>query len=151
MLNPMFSMGNINQRVDNFVIFKEERIRLALHYVGVDFMDRAKENLPRRLGGTSFEDHTGNLRSSIGYAVLLDGEVLDEEYKVVKGGQEGANASRELVRELATEFNKGFVLIGLAGMEYAAAVESKGYDVITGSTPMADELLTFFKKELRLL
>jgi len=43
---------------------------------------------------------------------------------------------------------KGLVLIGIAGMEYAAAVEAKGYDVITGSAPTNEIMQNAFKKFL---
>lgn len=145
MLEPMFDFSQIEGRIDGFVFDKNSRMRQALHYVGITFMNNARIN-------ASFTDRTGNLRSSIGYAVLLNGDVIDEEYE---GGnvnsEEGISQAKKVVRELAMEFDEGYVLIGIAGMEYAASVESKGYDVITGSTPMADELLTYFKKELRLL
>lgn len=141
MLEPMFTMGQVGAKVDGFVFKKEQRIEYVLHYVGINFMNDAKIN-------ASFTDRTGNLRSSIGYSVLLDGNVIDEGFK---GTQEGQSQAQTVIEELATQFDEGYVLIGVAGMEYAAAVESKGYDVITGSTPMADELLTYFKKELRLI
>ena len=143
MLEFMSSMEKVTGDVDDFVVFQQDRILLALHYVGVDFMNNAKTN-------ASFHNQSGNLRSSIGYAVILDGKVLDEDYELTGDGQDGITASKELVRKLARENESGFVLVGMAGMEYAAAVESKGYDVITGSTPMAEELLNFFKEELKL-
>ncbi len=141
MLKPMFNMPQVGNRVDGFVFDKESRMRLALHDIGVDFMNRARAN-------KTFQDHTGNLKSSIGYTILLDGKVIDEGFE---GETEGITQAQTVVQELARDNPEGFVLIGLAGMEYAAAVESKGYDVITGSTPGASELLDYYKRELQLL
>ena len=41
---------------------------------------------------------------------------------------------------MALDYPKGMVLIGVAGMGYAAAVESRGYDVITGSAPNSNDI-----------
>jgi hypothetical protein len=40
-------------------------------------------------------------------------------------------------------------LVGFAGMEYAAAVESKNYDVITGSAPTKEMMVKAFEKFLK--
>lgn len=54
---------------------------------------------------------------------------------------DGAEKGRQFVDEMATQFPTGLVIIGVAGMDYAAAVESRGYDVITsGSLKAADSL-----------
>lgn len=139
-MKEMFSMSAIGAKIDGFVFNREERMISALHYIGVDFVNNARV-------AAEFTDQTGNLRSSIGYAILLDGKVIDEDFE---GEIEGIAASKTVVKELAHEYNTGLVLIGLAGMEYAAAVESKGYDVITGSTPIAEDLLNYLKKELQI-
>jgi len=143
-MEPMFSMGSIEGRVDKFVLKKEQRIYYTLHQVGLTFMTNARQV-------AAFTDQSGNLRSSIGYAVIKNGKVVDEGFEGTIGTTiEGRRESGNLISELAEEFNMGWVLVCVAGMEYAAAVESKGYDVITGSVPMADELLTYLKKELKL-
>ena len=87
-----------------------------------------------------FTDRTGNLRSSIGGVVLRDGVQIWKDM----GSQK---ESIDLQNALTIEFPHGYVLIVVAGMEYAAAVESKGFDVITGSslTAIAD-LKKHFKK-----
>jgi len=141
MLEPMFTVAGINARIDGFTCSKEKRMEYVFHYVGITFMNDAKQN-------AAFTDQTGNLRASIGYSVLKDGKVIDEGFD---GEQEGIAESKKVIKEIGKEYPIGYVLIGVAGMEYAAAVESKGYDVITGSTPSADILLTTLKKELNIL
>ena len=49
----------------------------------------------------------------------------------------GSETGRTLIEELKKKFPRGFVLIGVAGMDYAASVEAKGYDVITASSTEA--------------
>ena len=69
--------------------------------------------------------------------------------KKVKSTVEGRHGAVKIVTELAHRYPKGMILVIVAGMEYAAAVESKGYDVITGSSLFADiELLPFMREKL---
>ena len=136
-LIPEFSQGDINNRIDRFVLSIEQRIILTLAMVGEQFVNDARNT-------KTYHDQTGNLRSSIGYIIARDGIILQEN---VKGTSEGQSQARKIANEVLRENTRGFVLIGIAGMEYAAAVESKGYDVITGSVPAAKALLKSKIKE----
>jgi len=137
-LNPLFTINAIGAQVDRWAHEKEMEIYHELGRIGETFANAARDN-------HTYKDDTGALTGSIGYAVLKDGEVKDRN---LKGSEDGKNAAKAIIQELALEYNKGWVLIGFAGMEYAAAVESKGYDVITGSAPVAEELIRTFEKEL---
>ena len=87
-----------------------------------------------RLKG-QYQDHTGNLRSSIGYIIVKDGNIVDRDFKKSdKEGtdkQTGINTAQALAFALAKEYSKGYVLIGVAGMKYAVKVEAMGKDVAT--------------------
>lgn len=107
--------------------------------IGEQFVIHARTN-------AGFKDRTGNLRSSIGYVILYNGLQITENFETLKG-KEGESIARKLVDEIATEFPRGLVLICVAGMEYAAAVESKGFDVITNSATFAEESL---KKSIKI-
>jgi hypothetical protein len=53
----------------------------------------------------------------------------------------GKDLAKKVAEDLAAKYSTGYVLICVAGMDYAASVESKGYDVITSSAITAkDEL-----------
>lgn len=131
-LNPAFNINNIQQIFDDFIQSADEKVFESLQYIGEQFVNEA------RAKGT-YTDRTGNLRSSIGYLILHNGEVVDQNFQ---GSQEdGVSKARNFASDLAGEYPDGFVLIGVAGMEYAAAVESKGYDVITGSAPVRASLI----------
>ncbi|GAH74567.1 unnamed protein product, partial [marine sediment metagenome] len=112
----------------------------TLAMVGENFVNDAR-NIK------TYKDQTGNLRSSIGYIIARDGNIIQEN---IEGKAEGRAQAKEIANEVLRENNKGFVLIVVAGMEYAAAVESKGYDVITGSVPAAKALLKLKIKEYSL-
>lgn len=76
----------------------------------------------------TYTDQTGNLTNSMGYAVVRNREV------VFFGGatQPGISVESALnvVNELINEAQTTYSLIIVAGMNYAAYVEAKGYNVI---------------------
>ena len=124
------------ERIDQAVISR-------LKYIGETFVNNAR-------GNNTYMDQTGNLRSSIGYMVLKDGKKLFENYQLSERGtekQKGMSTGKQLASELASGLTRGYVLIVVAGMEYAASVESKGKDVLTASSILAKEqLITAMEK-----
>lgn len=70
----------------------------------------------------NYIDDTGHLRQSIGYMIAVDGEPLQMDFK--------SDKSRELAQKALEGNQQGIVLILTAGMEYAAYVSKKGYDVL---------------------
>ena len=136
-LIPGFSQGGINRKVDRFVLSIEQRIIWTLAMVGEQFVNDARNT-------QTYQDQTGNLRSSIGYIIAKDGIIIQEN---IEGKAEGKAYAKEVANEVLRENTSGFVLIGVAGMSYAAAVESKGYSVITSSIPAAKALLKAKIKE----
>ena len=73
----------------------------------------------------SWVDHTGNLRSSIGYVIVYDGEIVQtSSFETIKEGTAGSNEGKRLAVSLAEKYKKGFALIVVAGMNYAEKVEA---------------------------
>jgi len=136
-LIPGFRQGDVDRRINRFTVNIEQRIIWTLAMVGENFVNDAR-NI------RTYQDQTGNLRSSIGYIIARDGNIIQEN---IQGKAEGKAQAKKVADEVLRENKKGFVLICVAGMEYAAAVESKGYDVITGSVPAAKALLKSKIKE----
>ena len=142
-MKAMFTMGAVRQYMQDRVDAYEEKVIEALRYEGENFVTRAKEKQPKSLAtgkpeDGSFNDRTANLRSSIGYIILKDGEEVDSLFEGEKS--KGITQGKKAAKEVASQYPTGFVLIGVAGMDYAAAVESKGFDVITGSAPTAQSM-----------
>ena len=129
-LIPKFTVGAVIEKIDNFQKQKEKDIFLSLSFIGEKSVNKARTT-------NTYEDQTGNLRSSIGYAVILNGDVKKSD---ITGESDGATEAWNYLDELRVKYNKGFVLVIFAGMDYAAAVESKGYDVITNSVPTKEGL-----------
>ena len=101
----------------------EQRAIAKLQYLGEKFLEAY------RFHG-SYRDRTGNLRNSGGYVVVVYGSIA---YNGIEGSGKGANGPKEakkLARILAGKYNKGYVLICMAGMDYAVHLELMDYDVI---------------------
>ena len=97
----------------------------------------------------TYQDQTGNLRSSIGCAVYKDGVRVSENYEAHAAGESGAtgvNEARSFVDEIAMGYQGRTCAIIVAGMDYAVYVESKGFDVITGS---ANQFASIFEKYIK--
>ncbi len=93
-------------------------------------------------------DRTGNLRSSIGYVVFVDGKqyamstfesVPPGEAKQPKNSTyNGSNVGYALAKQVG-EQTQGYALVVVAGMNYAVHVESKGRDVLTSAEKQAEK------------
>lgn len=133
-----------------------------LSYIGEQAVKVAREK-------GSYSDVTGNLRSSIGYVVLLNGVAIktsladqisvESGYRLVKrkrkdgseymakqkiggDGSEGAKQARKMLDNLRAEYPRGLVLIVCAAMEYAVYVEAVHHkDVLTSAELEAERLV----------
>jgi len=131
-------VGDLNEHEEN-VIDKTVRI---FQFSGEHFVNTAR-NL------RTYKDVTGNLRSSVGYLILANNEVMDASFGegVPKFNGEGkAKGEAEAIKKVRND--KGVVMVGIAGMEYGRDVEAKGKDVITGPAEEAKELISDIIKEL---
>jgi len=142
-LRPLFSDREVSRFMDKFQSDAEQKFIEVLSYAGEQGVRTAREN-------GRYNDITGNLRSSIGYAILKDGAPIREDYTPAGSGSEGpkgVNQAKRLVSEVALTHNKGFVLVMVAGMDYALFVETmQGKDVL-GSTVIGTE--KFLKDTLK--
>lgn len=139
----LFNGAQVQNIMEQFQEKLDSKTVEILQYIGEQFVNEA------RIKG-NYTDRTGNLRSSIGYIILNDGQVIDKSFQkagVGSGGSEGVSAAKELTNKLAQQYSKGLVLIGVAGMEYAFYVEKKhSLDVISGSAPESEYLKSIFNE-----
>ncbi len=136
-LTPLFSMKEVDNWFTIFTDRAEEKMYLTLQRAGETFVRYA------RLYG-NYKDHTGNLRSSIGYVIVENGDIVKDNFTPsTKPGTDKATGLREakkLARKLANTYNNGMVLICVAGMNYAAYVEAiDSLDVITAAGIKAED------------
>ncbi|MBN8821275.1 MULTISPECIES: hypothetical protein [unclassified Spirosoma] len=105
----------------------------------------------------TYRDQTGNLRNSIGYVIVHNGQVVKRNFgkssKAAKSGGQGVLAGLALANKLASELGNGWGLIVVAGMNYALSVESRGLDVLSSAELLAKtelpNLLTQLKQDLK--
>lgn len=143
-LTPLWTDDMVEDFFDRFINRAEEQILKNLQRAGELFVKNA------RLYG-SYKDQTGNLRSSIGYIIIKDGDVLSENFQLSDKGTDrhsGLKQGRKLIKEIAEMYPNGYVLIGVAGMEYAACVEAMGYNVVTGACIQCEEDLKRVSKRI---
>ena len=80
----------------------------------------------------------------VGYIIAKDGEVVKENFVESDKGTDkttGKYKGRRLAEEVSLSYTGGYVLVGVAGMEYAAAVEAKGYEVVSGANAQCEKYL----------
>ncbi|MBR8535390.1 hypothetical protein KDU71_07445 [Carboxylicivirga sediminis] len=130
MLQPLYSNNDVSRFIDKFQ--KETKQRFY------DIFVQAGEHGVRiaRTEGR-YIDHTGNLRSSIGYAVADSGSIKVENFQKAGVGtdqEKGLSEAKRLANEVAKQHHFGLVLIIVAGMDYAVYVENmENKDVLTNA------------------
>lgn len=149
-LEAKFSKNQIEKQLNQAVSNLRQAVLNRLEMVGWEFVRNARMKNASQGG---FNDVTGNLRSSIGFAIIDHGKVSKENYEASKTGTDkktGISEAKSLVKSLKSDFANGYALVVVAGMGYAAAVESRGKDVITGSSLEAEEMLKEALKKMRI-
>lgn len=109
--------GILNERIS----YIEKFIVDEFKYLGEQLVTHARTQ-------KTYQDQTGNLTASIGYALAIRGVVHSLNFPSTK---EGAELGKKLASDIASAASQGYTLTVVAAMDYAAEVESKGYDVIS--------------------
>jgi hypothetical protein len=134
--NCNFDFNAIRKRLNAAIDQKIDKLILAYKNAGIAFVKRARQN-------RGFGDITHNLVSSIGCILIVNHEVRFVHFPVSGSGSEGAKHGEEYAREIATLIDDGeVILICVAGEKYAALVEDKGKDVISGTDLFFQDILT---------
>lgn len=108
-----------------------DEILKALSYLGEECVVRIKDRSPEE----SWIDRTGNLRSSIGYAVYNKGrKEIQSVFEPFKNGKDGSSKGKEMVDQLASQYSTTFALVCVAAMEYAEFVEAIDSKDVLAST-----------------
>ena len=136
-------MQTIQDEIEAKVQEAVERMRRAVIYnlkdIGEKCVNAARITEQK---GRDYTDQSENLRSSTGYVLVVDGEIVAESsFQAVGGGTEGAQGGRTYAENLASRYPTGIALIVVAGMHYAEYVAAKGYDVLDTSERLAQQLV----------
>lgn len=112
----------ISTKVQAFQAGLERVMIVTLQRLGEDLVKYAREK-------HNYTDRTGNLTNSISYAIVRN-KKLEYFSGENQPNNEGAKASLKVAMQMANSLPDAFSLIIVAGMNYAAYVEAKGYNVI---------------------
>lgn len=132
--------------IDDYIEQQIKRITDAmlynLQYVGERCLNTARQT-------NSYKDQTGNLRSSLGYVIAMDGKIVhNSTFEIVKDGGDGKKSGIQFAKEIVRQFPEGIVLVVVAGMHYAQYVSATGRDVIDSAELLADKLVPQILKQL---
>ena len=90
-----------------------------------------------RAGDKSWYDQTGNLRSSVGYVIAHNKNIIQySAFNQVKQGSEGVKTGKDLAEKHAKRYSNNYVLIVVAGMNYAEFVEAMDNKDVLSSTEL---------------
>lgn len=128
-----FKVEGIEQLQQRLLRLKEAvetRLDMELRQLGEDAVTYAKEH-------KGYHDRTANLKNSLSYALYKDGEPIMQSIGQIPE-PDATNEGQEQVEDNLTRFAtydgvvapKGYTLIVVAGMNYGAHVEHKGYNVL---------------------
>lgn len=140
------SMSEIYDYLQKFSEKVHRLILRRLSILGEECIKEARDRTPEM----SWYDQTGNLRSSIGYIIVCNGEIVKRStFKKVKDGNDGPKEGMALAMEVAKDYSDGYALIVVAGMKYAAYVEAMGNKNVLASTEAyAEKQVPVIKKAL---
>lgn len=158
-IEQLTPQGEIDAYLEIIIERANKAVIYNLKYVGEQIINHAR-SLPSPSASAfkgkripphkpNYMDWTANLRSSIGYVIVRDGKVIEQGgFIPEKRGQEGAKSGLKFAKEIAAQFPEGITLVVVAGMEYAAYVSAKGYDVIDSAELLAEKLVPKMLKRL---
>ena len=126
--------------------FLKKAARLIKDYMLRALTKLGEESIVRirdRSAQDSWIDHTGNLRSSVGYSVYDYGaKYMQSSFATVLDGSKGRSEGMRMVNELAQEYSNVFALVVVAAMDYAAYVEAiNGKDVLESTRIWAQSVV----------
>lgn len=111
----------------------ERRTIRALSSLGEQCVSRVRD----REGNKSWYDQSGNLRSSVGYVIAYNGNIIQySDFNQIKQGSEGVSVGKNLAKELVKRYPNDYVLVIVAGMNYAEYVERKDNKDVLASTEL---------------
>ena len=128
-----------------------ERLTIrALSYLGEQCVTRVRD----REGDKSWYDRSGNLRSSVGYVISHNGNIVQySDFNQIKQGSEGVKVGKDLAEEIVKRYSNDYVLVVVAGMNYAEFVEAMENKNVLASAELfarkeLPEMMSKLKKQL---
>lgn len=138
----LINKGSLN----SYIKGQSNKIEKALIYQ-MEYLVAKLENHAKLSAG--YQDQTANLKSSIGGVVLRNRQPIS--YKGFTGANWGVSKGKEFINELSSEMNNGYVILLVAGMQYATYVEDHhNLNVLKQSELLMDRELPIIIEKLKL-
>ena len=133
-----FTKADVKKRIDAFLDVVERQQIKTLQQLGEMCLIEARNN-------KGYMMQTGALLSSTGYQVFVDGVAIHSQFDAASGAKSEAAArgikTGQTIAEQIGKETKGVALVVVAGMNYAAYVEARGYNVLTSAEHLAEREL----------
>lgn len=137
-IKPNFTKDDVRKRFDAFLNEIEKKQIARLQRLGEMCLVDARTN-------KGYMMQTGALLSSTGYEVFVDGVAIHSKFDAASGAESNAAEtgikSGQNIAETIGKGTKGIALVVVAGMNYAAYVEAKGYNVLSSAEHLAEREL----------
>jgi hypothetical protein len=137
-IKPNFTKDDVRKRFDAFLNEIEKKQIAQLQRLGEMCLVEARTN-------KGYMMQTGALLSSTGYEVFVDGVAIHSQFDAASGAESNAAEmgikSGQSIAETIGKGTKGIALVVVAGMNYAAYVEAKGYNVLSSAEHLAEREL----------
>lgn len=137
-IKPNFTKDDVRKRFDAFLNEIEKKQIARLQRLGEMCLVEARTN-------KGYMMQTGALLSSTGYEVFVDGVAIHSQFDATSGAESNAAEtgikSGQSIAETIGKGTKGIALVVVAGMNYAAYVEAKGYNVLSSAKHLAEREL----------
>lgn len=137
-IKPNFTKDDVRKRFDAFLNEIEKKQIARLQRLGEMCLVEARTN-------KGYMMQTGALLSSTGYEVFVDGVAIHSQFDAASGAESNAAEtgikSGQNIAETIGKGTKGIALVVVAGMNYAAYVEAKGYNVLSSAEHLAEREL----------
>lgn len=118
-----------------------------LKLIAEEACNHARNDYPTRASG-GYDDHTKNLRGSIGYKIFFNGTEITHGGLDGKGSEKGEQVASSTLNRIQSD-GKLWEIVVVAGMEYARYVEAKGYNVISFVQAFLDKEIEKLKKAIK--
>lgn len=133
-----FTKADVKKRIDAFLDMVEQKQIARLQRLGEMCLIEARNN-------KGYMMQTGALLSSTGYQVFVDGVAIHSQFDAASGAEseaaaKGIKTGQGIAEQIGKE-TKGIALVVVAGMNYAAYVEARGYNVLTSAEHLAEREL----------
>lgn len=127
------SISEVEAALRQSMLIMRDEIMRALSFLGEQCVIKVRD----RSAMESWIDQTGNLRSSVGYAIYERGrKEIESAFNMVKNGREGSEEGKRMIDELAGVYSNTYALVVVAAMSYAEYVEAKDNKDVLASTEL---------------